>query len=112
MSKLKNSKVLVIGGAGFIGGFVISELLKQDVKQVIIFDNFARGKYVNVEKSLEDPRCSVFPLGGDIRETDILDKAMEGVDYVFHLAHYRLIIYFLLFNITVSNFPNTNLQLL
>jgi len=86
MSKLKNSKVLVIGGAGFIGGFVISELLKQDVKQVIIYDNFARGKYVNIEKSLKDPRCSVFPLGGDIRETDILDKAFEGVDYVFHLA--------------------------
>lgn len=86
MSKLKNSKVLVIGGAGFIGGFVISELLKQDVKQVIIYDNFARGKYVNIEKSLKDPRCTVFPLGGDIRETDILDKAFEGVDYVFHLA--------------------------
>ena len=86
MSKLKNSKVLVIGGAGFIGGFVISELLKQDVKQVIIYDNFARGKYVNIEKSLKDPRCTIFPLGGDIRETDILDKAFEGVDYVFHLA--------------------------
>ena len=39
MSKLKGSKVLVIGGAGFIGGFVISELLKHDVKEVIIYDN-------------------------------------------------------------------------
>ena len=86
MSKLKNSRVLVIGGAGFIGGFVVSELLKQDVKQVIIYDNFTRGKHENIEKCLRDSRCSVFPMGGDIRETDVLDKAFEGVDYVFHLA--------------------------
>ena len=84
--KLTNSRVLVIGGAGFIGGFVIAELLKHDVKEVIIYDNFARGKMNNIEESLNDPRCSIFPLGGDVRETDILDAAMKDVDYVFHLA--------------------------
>lgn len=84
--KLTDSKVLVIGGAGFIGGFVVSELLKTDVAEVIIYDNFARGKMENIEDSLKDDRCSIFPLGGDIRDTDILDKAMEDVDYVFHLA--------------------------
>eukprot|EP01136_Pigoraptor_vietnamica_P014283 Opistho-1_new@56297 len=84
--ELKNSKVLVIGGAGFIGGFVVRELLKHDVKEVIIYDNFTRGKYVNINDCLQDPRCTVYPFGGDIRELDILDKAMEGVDYVFHLA--------------------------
>lgn len=84
--KLEDATVLVIGGAGFIGGFVITELLKHPVKRVIIYDNFARGKRENIEASLEDPRCSVFPFGGDIREVDILDKAMEGVDYVFHLS--------------------------
>ncbi len=83
---LKNKKVLVIGGAGFIGGFVIKELLKTDVNEVIIYDNFTRGKVSNIEKSLKDPRCKVFPLGGDIREIDVLDKVFEGVDYVFHLA--------------------------
>ena len=86
MEKLKDAKVLVIGGAGFIGGFVVSELLKYGVKNVIIYDNFARGKYDNIERSLADSRCSVFPFGGDIRDVDILNHAMEGVDYVFHLA--------------------------
>ena len=86
MSKLKDSKVLVIGGAGFIGGFVISELLKSDVNEVIIYDNFARGKADNIIESLKDSRCSVYPLGGDVREIDILNSAMKGVDYVFHLA--------------------------
>ncbi|HEY0772348.1 MAG TPA: SDR family NAD(P)-dependent oxidoreductase, partial [Sphingobacteriaceae bacterium] len=83
---LSNSKVLVIGGAGFIGGFVISELLKHPVKEVIIYDNFARGKMENLRESLNDARCSIFPFGGDVREVDILDKAIEGCDYVFHLA--------------------------
>jgi UDP-glucose 4-epimerase len=84
--ELKNKTILVIGGAGFIGGFVVRELLKEEVKQVIIYDNFARGKQANIEASLRDPRCIVFPLGGDVRETDILNEAMKDVDYVFHLA--------------------------
>jgi len=85
-NKLDGSKVLVIGAAGFIGGFIVSELLKENVKEVIIYDNFTRGKMENLEESLKDERCSIFPYGGDVRELDILDKAMEGVDYVFHLA--------------------------
>jgi UDP-glucose 4-epimerase len=84
--KLKDSKVLVIGGSGFIGGFVVAELLKHPVKEVIIYDNFARGKMENIQESLKDSRCTIYPYGGDLRETDVLDKAMEGVDYVFHLA--------------------------
>jgi UDP-glucose 4-epimerase len=81
------SRVLVIGGAGFIGSFVVSELLKdRGVSEVIIYDNFARGKRENIITSLGDKRCRVFEFGGDVREVDVLNKAMEGVDYVFHLA--------------------------
>lgn len=83
---IKNSKCLVIGGAGFIGSFVVSELLKENVGQVIVYDNFARGKREYLKESLQDPRCSIHPIGGDIREIDILNAAMEGVDYVFCLA--------------------------
>ena len=85
-NKLENSKILIIGGVGFIGSFLAKEILKEPVKEVILYDNFQRGKIENIEDSLKDPRCSIFPYGGDIREVDILDKAMEGVDYVFHLA--------------------------
>lgn len=84
--KLKDSKILVIGGAGFIGGFVVAELLKRDVKSVVIYDNFSRGKTDNIKSSLQDERCEIYPFGGDVRETDVLNDAMDGVDYVFHLA--------------------------
>lgn len=84
--KLDNSKCLVIGGAGFIGSFVVAELLKENVAEVVIYDNFARGKRSYIEEYLKDPRCTLFPIGGDIREIDILNEAMKGKDYVFCLA--------------------------
>ncbi|MEO7483104.1 MAG: NAD-dependent epimerase/dehydratase family protein, partial [Ferruginibacter sp.] len=84
--ELKDSKCLVIGGAGFIGSYVVAELLKEDVKEVVVYDNLARGKKEYLETSLKDPRCSFYPLGGDIREIDILNEAMKDVDYVFCLA--------------------------
>ncbi|PCK33612.1 NAD-dependent epimerase/dehydratase family protein [Pseudoalteromonas piscicida] len=83
---IAGKKVLVIGGAGFIGSNVVSELLKTDVGEVVIYDNFARGKKAYVEKALEDSRCSFYPNGGDIREVDLLNDAMQGVDAVIHLA--------------------------
>jgi len=86
MNSLENSKVLVIGGAGFIGGFLVNELLKHPVREVVIYDNFTRGKMENINSSLEDKRCTIFPYGGDIRDIDVMDMAFEGVDYVFHLA--------------------------
>jgi UDP-glucose 4-epimerase len=84
--KLENSKILVIGGAGFIGSFVVRELLKHDVREVVIYDNFTRGKFPNIEDSLKDLRCHVNENGGDIRDIDLLNDAMKGVDYVFHLS--------------------------
>lgn len=83
---LHNSNVLVIGGAGFIGSFVVAELLKENVSKVVVYDNFARGKKEYLATSLLDDRCSIFHIGGDIREIDILNKAMEGMDYVICLA--------------------------
>jgi UDP-glucose 4-epimerase len=83
---LTSSKVLVIGGAGFIGSHVVAELLKTKVAEVVIYDNFARGKRDYVSPYLKDPRCKFFLDGADIRDTDILDTAMRGCDYVFHLA--------------------------
>ena len=86
MNSLTNAKVLVIGGAGFIGSHVVGELLKTDVGQILVYDNFARGKRDYLTPYLGDPRCSLYQNGADIREVDLLDDAMRGCDYVIHLA--------------------------
>jgi len=83
---LENSKILVIGGAGFIGSFVVTELLKEKVASVTVFDNFTRGKKEYLEEQLKDSRCNIFPIGGDIRDLDIIDAAFKEKDYVICLA--------------------------
>jgi UDP-glucose 4-epimerase len=86
MNSLTNAKVLVIGGAGFIGSHVVGDLLKTDIGQVLVYDNFARGKRDYLAPHLLDSRCSLYQNGADIREVDLLDDAMRGCDYVIHLA--------------------------
>jgi UDP-glucose 4-epimerase len=79
-------RFLVIGGAGFIGSHVVDELTKEDVKEIVIYDNFCRGAMDNLRNALKDPRVKIYEVGGDICQTDILDSAVKGMDYVFHLA--------------------------
>ena len=83
---LRGKRLLVIGGAGLIGSHAVDELLKEDVAEIRIFDNFTRGKEENIAGALRDPRVNVFGLGGDLMHRDILDAAMKGIDGVFHFA--------------------------
>jgi UDP-glucose 4-epimerase len=83
---LRGKRILVIGGAGFIGSHIVDQLTRTDASEIVIYDNFCRGTRDNLTAALIDPRVSIFPIGGDILQTDILAKAMEGIDGVFHLA--------------------------
>lgn len=83
---LKGKKIVVVGGAGLIGSHTVDELLKEDIKELIIYDNFVRGTHGNIEKALKDERVRIFEIGGDICQTDILNEAFKGADGVFHFA--------------------------
>ena len=84
--QLKGSKIVVVGGAGLIGSHTIDHLVKEDVKEIVVYDNFVRGRTENLNAALRDPRVRVFDVGGDIMQTDILEAAFDGADGVFHLA--------------------------
>ena len=83
---IRGKKLLVIGGAGLIGSHTVDALLKEDVGEVIVYDNFVRGRMENLAQARQDPRFKVHNIGGDILQTDILEAAMQSVDGVFHLA--------------------------
>jgi UDP-glucose 4-epimerase len=83
---LVGKKLVVVGGAGLIGSHTVDLLLKEDVKEIVIYDNFVRGSRENLASALEDSRVRIFEAGGDIMQRDILDSALSGADGVFHLA--------------------------
>ena len=84
--EIAGKKFVVIGGAGLIGSHTVDLLVSEDVDEVIIYDNFARGTAENLSAALKDPRVRIFDIGGDICQTDILAQALKGADCVFHFA--------------------------
>ncbi|NTW25172.1 MAG: NAD-dependent epimerase/dehydratase family protein, partial [Lentimicrobium sp.] len=83
MNKLHSSKVLVTGGAGFIGSNLVEALLNQE-NTVVCLDNFATGKQENIAPFLSNPRFTL--IEGDIRNPEDCAKAVTGMDYVLHQA--------------------------
>ena len=76
-------RALVTGGSGFIGSNIV-RLLVENGYDVRVIDNLSSGYLVNILDYVRDGKVSF--LGGDVRSSGSLEKAMEGVDVVFHLA--------------------------
>lgn len=80
---LRDKKVLVTGGAGFIGSNIVESLL-QTGNYVVCLDNFATGKKKNISEFLSNPSFRL--IEGDIRDYETCLKAVAGIDIVFHQA--------------------------
>ena len=81
--KLKEKKILVTGGAGFIGSNLCEELLDWGAK-VTCLDNFATGKRENIEIFKNNPNFTL--IEGDIRDLETCQKACDGQELVLHQA--------------------------
>jgi UDP-glucose 4-epimerase len=88
MNQLSGSKVLITGGAGFIGSFVADQLLEEGVHQIIIIDNFIRGLRKNIENAVLSGQVKL--VEGDIRDRGLLNDLFQGIDYCFHMAALRI----------------------
>jgi UDP-glucose 4-epimerase len=81
---LFGSKILVIGGAGFIGSHVVDQLVQEGVGEIRVLDNLVRGKRSNLEPALSSGKVHL--VQGTISDVDQLRSVIRGSDYVFHLA--------------------------
>jgi UDP-glucose 4-epimerase len=85
---ISGARILVTGGCGLIGSTTIDQLLREDVGQIVIFDNLVRGSMHNVADIVNDKRVTL--VKGDIRDVGAIRKASEGVDAVIHMAAIRI----------------------
>ncbi|MBO3464267.1 NAD-dependent epimerase/dehydratase family protein [Aetokthonos hydrillicola Thurmond2011] len=85
---MQNSRVLITGGAGLVGSHIADLLVKEGVAEIIVFDNFTRGRLANLAWTKE--HGSLVIVEGDIRNSQLLGEVMQGVDYVFHQAAIRI----------------------
>ncbi len=84
MSKeLKNARILITGGAGFIGSNLVEHFLERG-NEVICLDNLATGFMKNIAPFMDDERFTF--IKGDIRDLDTCQEAAKGCDYIFHQA--------------------------
>jgi UDP-glucose 4-epimerase len=83
MKTLENKKVLVTGGAGFIGSHLVDRLMEQN-HQVVVYDNLSLGKKEFLQNHFDNPNFTF--IQGDLLKVDALKNTMAGIDVVFHLA--------------------------
>ena len=85
---LQGTKILLTGGAGLIGSHIADLLVLEEVKEIIIFDNFSRGRRENLPQATTGTKITI--VEGDVREPDQIAKVINGIHIVFHLAAIRL----------------------
>jgi UDP-glucose 4-epimerase len=82
--ELEGKRLVLVGGAGFLGSHIADQLVRAPVKEVVVFDNFVRGVRSNLEVAQRSPKLKV--VEGSMTDRDALRRVLEGADGVFLLA--------------------------
>ena len=86
--RLRGARILITGGAGLIGSHVADLLVRAGAGEIVIFDNLSRGRVENLAEARAKGRITV--VQDDIRDRAAIAEAMQGIDFLFHLAAIRL----------------------
>ena len=84
----RNQRFLVTGGAGLIGSHIIELLVRDNAGEVVVLDNFVRGRRENLREVLGSGAVTI--VDGDIRDRALVAEVMKGIDVVFHQAAIRI----------------------
>jgi UDP-glucose 4-epimerase len=82
------NRAVITGGAGLIGSHIADRLVAEGVDEIVVLDNLTRGRKKNLEPAIASGKVTI--LEGDIRDQDLVLRAMDGVDIVFHEAAIRI----------------------
>ena len=87
---LAGQRVLVTGGAGTIGSHVVDQLVLAGAADIVVLDNFVRGRTANLSWALRHGQDRILVVDGDIRDRATVRRLVAGTDVVFHLAAIRI----------------------
>lgn len=88
MSILRGKRVLVTGGAGFVGSHIVDQLVAAQCSRIVVIDNMVRGRVANLAPALASGRIEL--VNGDIRDRALMQSLVAGCDTVFHQAALRI----------------------
>ncbi len=87
---LRDQRILVTGGAGTIGSHVVDQVLAAGATEVVVLDNFARGRMENLADAERIAEGRLRVVEGDINDPPLVRELVDGIDVVFHLAALRI----------------------
>jgi UDP-glucose 4-epimerase len=85
---LAGDRILVTGGAGMIGSTIVDQLVERGAGEIVVLDNFTRGRRQNLEWAEANGNLTV--VAGDIRDRALVAEIIAGIDVVFHQAALRI----------------------
>jgi UDP-glucose 4-epimerase len=88
LMEIRDRRALITGGAGLVGSHIADQLVEEGAAEIIVYDNFVRGRRENLEGALSSGRVRI--VEADIRDRARLAEAMDGIDLLFHQAAIRI----------------------
>jgi len=86
--QMRGERAFITGGAGAVGSNIADQLVQADAKEIVVLDNFVRGRRENLAWAIANGPVRV--VEGDIRDRELVTELTRGIDVIFHQAALRI----------------------